>query len=46
VNGSIVKQANLTGTIDQIDLREIPSGIYFLKVTDINGTFTKKVIKE
>lgn len=46
LNGQIVIQGNLTRGESTIDLSNITSGIYFLKVKTEEGIVTKKLIKQ
>jgi len=44
VNGRTAQRTNMNGTSDQLDLRELPSGIYMLKLTGSNGIHSQRFI--
>jgi hypothetical protein len=44
--GILHKTEKLTATTTQIDIKNLASGIYFLKITTQNGTTVKKLIKK
>lgn len=46
INGRVVRNTSLNGTEAQINIADLASGIYLLKVVTSDGTVTKKVIKE
>ncbi|MFD2514063.1 M43 family zinc metalloprotease [Pontibacter locisalis] len=41
--GQVMLTAEARDRVLRLDIREMPSGIYFLHITSTNGTFTKKV---
>ncbi len=46
INGRVVRNTSLNGTEAQINIADLASGVYLLKVVTSDGTVTKKVIKE
>ncbi len=46
VDGKIVTQKAISKGIETLDLTELPSGIYFVKLTSNEGNLVKKLIKE
>ncbi len=44
LNGRVVKQAN--GSVSQINISELTSGVYFLKVSSELGSGTTKIVKQ
>lgn len=46
INGRVVRNTSLNGTEAQINIADLASGVYLLKVVTSEGTVTKKVIKE
>ncbi|MBC7862405.1 MAG: T9SS type A sorting domain-containing protein [Bacteroidia bacterium] len=46
VTGKIVRAVNLTNPQTQIDIKELNSGIYLLRITNETGGFTKRFVKE
>lgn len=44
--GILQKTEKLTTTTSQIDIKNLASGIYFLKITTLNGITVKKLIKK
>lgn len=46
VNGRIVKNVKVNATTSQINMADLNSGVYFLKVSSENGVGITKIIKE
>jgi hypothetical protein len=46
INGRVVRNTSLNGTEAQINIADLASGVYLLKVVTSEGTVTKKVVKE
>jgi Leucine-rich repeat (LRR) protein len=46
INGQFLKEGNLTKGESTVDLSNISSGLYFIKVETEEGTLTKKLIKQ
>ena len=49
VDGKLLKQERWTlpwNTIKQVDLQNLPSGIYFYNVYDKNSNFQGKIVKQ
>ena len=47
LNGRVVKQNNFSNTTDaQINISDLSTGVYMMKIISDNGTTTKKIIKE
>lgn len=44
-SGLLLKELNIEGQNASIDVSEIPSGLYFVRVTNREGTFIQKIIK-
>ena len=45
INGQNVKSGNINSKLEFIDLSDLISGIYFIKIKNINGNLIKKIIK-
>lgn len=45
ISGTVYKIQNITEDTVAIDLEEIPSGVYILKISTQNGTFSRKLVK-
>ena len=41
-----IRLGDIQNGTNTIDLSNLPSGLYFIKVSDENETFTRKIIKE
>ncbi|WP_055442304.1 T9SS type A sorting domain-containing protein [Lacinutrix himadriensis] len=46
LNGRIVQQEKLTNTLQTIDISQLNSGVYILKLSNGNQVITKKIIKK
>jgi hypothetical protein len=46
ISGQIAMRDSFFAKKKTIDLSELPTGIYFIRITSNDGTFTQKVIKE
>lgn len=46
INGRIVKNVSLNGTEGNVNISDLTSGIYMMKIVSDEGTVTKKIIKE
>ena len=44
--GKTIRLGDIQNGTNTIDLSNLPSGLYFIKVSDENETFTRKIIKE
>jgi len=45
INGRTVKTINVNAIENQINISDLNSGVYFLNITSVNGSATKKIIK-
>lgn len=46
LTNSLGKKLNVSLTNDQIDISDLPTGIYFLKISTNQGSLTRKIVKE
>ncbi|MGZ3920865.1 MAG: T9SS type A sorting domain-containing protein, partial [Bacteroidia bacterium] len=46
LTGEVIKTFNTMAEIVPLDLKQYPSGIYFLHIKNSNGGYTQKLIKE
>ena len=44
--GIIIRKETLTGSEHRLDLKDVPSGIYIVKISDGQDTLVRKIIKK
>jgi hypothetical protein len=46
ISGQIAMKDSFFAKKKSVDLSELPTGFYFIRITTNEGTFTKRIIKE